>query len=44
MVAHGWTNRGPSGIDWANGIKESDILKTIPQALRKIIVNFVGGG
>jgi hypothetical protein len=34
---------GQAGTEWVNDLKESAILKTVPQELRKIIVNFVTG-
>lgn len=32
-----------SGTKWVQGIKESQLLKDVPIALRKLIVNFTGG-
>jgi hypothetical protein len=32
-----------AGTDWVNSLKESNLLKTIPPDLRKILVNFVAG-
>jgi len=32
-----------AGTEWVNNLKESAILKTVPQELRKILVNWVSG-
>ena len=43
MHFHGTSATQDSAAKFVAGIKETKLLATIPQALRKIIINFVGG-
>jgi hypothetical protein len=40
---HGSAASQEAGVAWVEGLKDNELMKSIPTALRKLIVNFVSG-